>query len=170
MLSAADIRSRTPGRPPSPPSGGQAAMPAAPYRAARVVWVALTALSWSITFYLASHRSELPQLWHRYSTGYFLVVVSSAGVAALLAISNVGVVWNRIRDSVLACLIAAASCVLALGLLEIGIRLVDPLGISYLSAITQYSRHNLADNELIYKQPPSSTGVYGGVSYRFNEL
>jgi lysophospholipase L1-like esterase len=57
----------------------------------------------------------------------------------------------------------------SLGALELGIRLVDPLGISYYQLAGEYTRDKMADDHLVFRHKPSWEKRYGEVLVIYNE-
>ena len=54
-----------------------------------------------------------------------------------------------------AIVISGASLLLAICAVELGIRTVDPLGISYYEVVDGYERDKMADDHLIFRHKPS---------------
>jgi hypothetical protein len=61
------------------------------------------------------------------------------------------------------------SLLLSLGAVELGIRMMDPLGISYYELSGEYQRDKLADEHLVFRHKPSWGKRYGDVLVTYNE-
>ncbi len=61
------------------------------------------------------------------------------------------------------------SLLLSLGAVELGIRMVDPLGISYYELSGENTRDKLADEHLVFRHKPSWEKRYGDVLVIYNE-
>jgi hypothetical protein len=90
-----------------------------------------------------------------------------AGFAAVAALATVAYFRPALRAPMV---LLAASTVLALGLAELVLRVLDPLGISYYSEMTRYTLDRLPDPELKFRHRPNFATTYQGVELRFNEF
>lgn len=64
---------------------------------------------------------------------------------------------------------SGVSLLLSLGAVELGIRMLDPLGISYYELSGEYTRDKLADEHLVFRHKPSWEKRYGDVLVTYNE-
>lgn len=65
--------------------------------------------------------------------------------------------------------IAAFALFVGLGLAELAVRVLDPLGVSYFDQVTAYQLDKVADPELVFRHRPLSQRRYGGVLVTTNE-
>ncbi len=137
-------------------------------KAFRVLWGTLTAGIWMIAVYLAVHTSENPLILNHYSPGYFAFLVSVLAIALAISYFN-ATSWlarlYRLRWPIILC---AGSTLFSLAMLEIGVRLLDPLGISYYSEGARYHMDKIPDADLVFRHRPSWESTYHGVTARFN--
>lgn len=76
----------------------------------------------------------------------------------------------RIRKKLYEIIFFILSILVTLIILEMGIRLFDPLGISYLIESSKYHSDKLEDPDLIYKHSPNKKRVYQGVEVSINDM
>lgn len=124
--------------------------------------------AWSIVFLAATYRSHTAAVFGRYSWGYVGLLGFLTGVAMMLSLARP--VWYRhIYQARAGIIISIASLLLSIGAVELIIRAVDPLGISYYELAGDYARDKLADDQLIFKHKPSWETRYGDVLVTYNE-
>jgi lysophospholipase L1-like esterase len=104
-----------------------------------------------------------------YSWGYFALLCLLVGVALMLSLAK-SAWYERLYQARVGLAISGISLLLSLGALELGIRLVDPLGISYYERIGEYMRNKLHDDQLVFRHKPSWETRYGDVHVTYNEL
>lgn len=128
----------------------------------------VVAVAWSLVLLAAPYRSHTPVVLGRYSWGYVALLGLLIGVA--VALSLVPSAWylklHRARAGIV---ISSASFLLSIGAVELVIRAVDPLGISYYEQAGDYMRDKLPDDELIFRHKPSWETRYGDVRVTYNE-
>lgn len=134
----------------------------------RHVKIGVSLVAWSVVVLAATYRSHTPMVFGRYSWGYVTWLGLLVGVALTLSLvhSTRYQTLYRLRAGLL---MSVVSVLLSLGLLELGIRLVDPLGISYYDRIGTYSRDKLLDTQLVFRHKPSWETRYGNVLVTYNE-
>jgi len=126
-------------------------------------WSALTIVAWAAFLFLACLRSSHPEVLGLWSRTYAaLLAVLSAGVVLV----TIAWVWSGLRAPFA---LLATSTIVALGLAEIALRVLDPLGISYYAEMTRYILDRLPDPELKFRNRPNFAATYEGVELRFNE-
>ncbi len=139
-------------------------------RPAALFWVALTAALWLLAIYLASHRSDEPVFFGRYSSAY----VAMLGGLALVAIAMTMMILPglRARSANLRAnlLLAAASTLVMTGAAEVAVRVLDPIGISYYEHSRRYQLDRLPDATRGFRHRPGLIATYGATSTHFNEL
>ncbi len=140
------------------------------YHAFRMGWFAFAGLCWLLVAYSASHRSLEPDLFGRYSwkAFVFLCLVFSLAVGVTLA-GRPAALWRIYEQRRVVGLLLMSSS-LSLIAAELGVRFLDPLGISYYEEAGRYHLDKVADADLIYKHRASWRAKYQGVDVRFNEL
>jgi lysophospholipase L1-like esterase len=149
---------------------GPASDPPRPPAAFVAGWWAATAAAGLVTLMLAAHQSEEPRVAGRYSVPFFAGLLCAAGVSvALLTARRTGLMSavHRRRARLAVSVLAGASALLAA---ELGLRIVDPLGLAHLHETARYQRELEADPALIYRHRRSWQTVYQGVPVAFNEL
>lgn len=130
--------------------------------------IGVTLVAWSIVFLAATYRSHTPMVFGRYSWGYVGLLGFLTGVAMMLSLAKPA--WYRhIYQARGGLFISVVSLLLSIGVLELAIRIVDPLGISYYELAGDYTRDKLADEELVFRHKSSWEKRYGGVLVTYNE-
>lgn len=135
----------------------------------RYVKLVMTGLAWSSVLFAIPYRSHTPVVFGRYSWGYvgLLCVLVCVALAFSLAKSAWYLKLYQARTGII---ISCASLFLSIGALELVIRAVDPLGISYYELAGNYTRDKLADDQLVFRHKPSWKTHYGEVLVTYNEL
>ena len=132
------------------------------------VKIGVSLVSWSVVLLAATYRSHTPVVFGRYSWGYVTVLGLLVGMALTFSLVN-STRYQTLYRLRAGLLMSAVSVFLSLGALELCIRLVDPLGISYYDRIGTYSRDKLPDHQLIFRHKPSWETRYGNVLVTYNE-
>lgn len=134
----------------------------------RYVKLVVAGLAWSGVLLSIPYRSHTPVVFGRYSWGYVGLLGFLIGVAMMLSLAKP--VWYRhIYQARIGLIISVISLLLSIGVLELAIRLVDPLGISYYELAGDYIRDKLADERLVFRHKPSWETRYGDVRVTYNE-
>ena len=131
----------------------------------RYVKICVAVLAWMGVLLAATHRSELPAVLGRYSWSYACLLALLVGVAATLSLAKPAWLVKLYQGIV----ISGASLLLAICVAELGIRTVDPLGISYYELAGDYTRDKMADEHLVFRHKPSWEKRYGDVLVTYNE-
>jgi lysophospholipase L1-like esterase len=131
----------------------------------RYVKICIAVLAWMGVLLAATHRSELPVVLGRYSWSYACLLGLLVGVAATLSLAKSAWLVKLYQGIV----ISGASLLLVICLAELGIRTVDPFGISYYEWLGEYQRDKQPDEHLIYRHKPSWEKRYGDVLVTYNE-
>lgn len=132
------------------------------------VKIGVSLVSWSVVLLAATYRSHTPVVFGRYSWGYVTVLGLLVGIALTLSLVN-STRYQTLYRLRAGLLMSMVSVLLSLGALELCIRLVDPLGISYYDRIGTYSRDKLPDHQLVFRHKPSWETRYGNVLVTYNE-
>lgn len=136
----------------------------------RVLLLLLAALAWAFTAWIGGHVSSDPSILGRWSAGYAAFVAGGAALALLLSAAHAPPIYRRLHAIRTKLLALGISVTATLAILEILVRVVDPLGISYYESGTAYQLDKLPDPDLVYRHRPNFEATYGGVDYSFNEL
>jgi lysophospholipase L1-like esterase len=128
----------------------------------------VVAVACSLVLLAAPYRSHTPVVLGRYSWGYvaLLGLLTCVAVALSLMPSAWYLKLHRARAGIV---ISSASLLLSIGAVELVIRAVDPLGISYYEHAGDYMRDKLPDDQLIFRHKPSWETHYGDVRVTYNE-
>jgi lysophospholipase L1-like esterase len=126
---------------------------------ARGVCLASTLFAWGLVWDFARHSSGQPRQ-----------DLAVTAVVALLAavVTAYNFAWGRrvMRRGPTALLV---STVLSLAVVEVCLRVFDPLGISYYSEMSRYILDRVPDPQLKYRHRRSWGSTYQGAEVRFNE-
>lgn len=134
----------------------------------RYVKLIVAGLAWSVVWLAIPYRSHTPVVFGRYSWGYVGLLGVLTGVAIMLSLAKLA--WYRhIYQARGGLIISVVSLLLSIGALELAIRMVDPLGISYYELAGDYTRDKLADEQLVFRHKPSWETRYGNVRVTYNE-
>lgn len=134
----------------------------------RYVKLIVAGLAWSVVLLAIPYRSHTPVVFGRYSWGYVGLLGVLTGVAIMLSLAKLA--WYRhIYQARGGLIISVVSLLLSIGALELAIRMVDPLGISYYELAGDYTRDKLADEQLVFRHKPSWETRYGNVRVTYNE-
>ena len=134
----------------------------------RYVKFGVVLVAWIIVLLAFTYRSHTPVVFNRYSWGYVGLLSLLIGVALILSLIR-STWYQPLYQARAGLVISGVSLLLSLGALELGIRLVDPLGLSYYELAGNYTRDKLADDQLIFRHKPSWETRYGDVLVTYNE-
>lgn len=100
--------------------------------------------------------------------GYASLLCLFAGIALILSLAKPAwyLTLYQARGGLT---LSGVSLLLSLGALEVAVRMVDPLGISYYEWVGEYLRDMLPDDQLVYRHKPSWEKRYGNVLVTYNE-
>lgn len=128
----------------------------------------IMSMAWGLALLAATYRSHTPVVLGRYSWWYVALLVSLVGIA--LSLSWAKSAWYlklyQIRAGIV---ISSLSLLLSIAAVELVIRVMDPLGVSYYEQAGDYMRDKLADDQLIFRHKPSWETRYGDVLVAYNE-
>lgn len=134
----------------------------------RYVKICITVLAWIVVLSAANHRSDPPAVLGRYSWDYAYLLGLLVSVAVTLSLVKSS--WYlKLYQAKTGILVSAVSLLVSMGIVEVVLRLVDPLGISYYELAGNYVRDKLADDQLIFRHKPSWETRYGDVRVTYNE-
>ena len=130
--------------------------------------VCIVTVAWIGVLLVATHRSHPPVVLGRYSWNYAYLLGLLVGVAVTLSLARSS--WYlRLYQAKTGLVLSGVSLLVSMGALELALRLVDPLGISYYEVAGNYVRDKLADDQLIFRHKPSWETRYGDVVVTYNE-
>jgi lysophospholipase L1-like esterase len=129
----------------------------------------LAAAAWALLGWLASHRSEAPIVLDRYSPAYAAMLAAALALALAMSTLLVPRVQTRLESRLRDVLLLGVTLTVALVATEIGVRWLDPLGISYFEEARRYQVGLLADETLVYRHRPNWSVQAQGVTIRTNE-
>lgn len=136
----------------------------------RLVFLAITGVVWLFGAWLATHRSEQPQILGSYSQEYFLLICVITGCALALSGFYFSPVLDYLYRHRLPITTTGLSFVTVLFLSEMLVRILDPLGISYYHWSRIYQLDRIADQLLVFRHRSSWQTEYEDVPVRFNEF
>ncbi len=134
----------------------------------RSMKIGVVVVVWSSVLLAATYRSHTPVVFGRYSWGYVILLGALSCIALLLSLIR-STWYQPLYQARAGLVVSGLSLLLSLGALELGIRLIDPLGISYYEQAGDYVRDKLADDQLIFRHKPSWETRYGPVRVSYNE-
>jgi lysophospholipase L1-like esterase len=134
----------------------------------RYVKICVAVLAWLGVLLAAIYRSSHPVVLGRYSWSYACLLGLLIGVAATLSLAK-SAWFLKLYQARAGIVISVASFLLAICGVELGIRAVDPFGISYYTLAGEYVRDKLADEHLVFRHKPSWEKRYGDVLVTYNE-
>lgn len=134
----------------------------------RYVKLVVACLAWSSVLLAIPYRSHTPVVFGRYSWGYAVLLVLLVGVALMLSLAK-SAWYLKLYQVRAGLIISGVSLLLSISAVELVIRVVDPLGISYYELAGDYMRDKLADDQLIFRHRPSWETRYGDVLVTYNE-
>jgi lysophospholipase L1-like esterase len=134
----------------------------------RYLKVCVVVVTWVSVLLIATHRSHPPVVFGRYSWNYAYLLGLLVGVAVALSLAKLS--WYvKLYQAKTEILVSGVSLLVSIGVAELALRLVDPLGISYYELAGNYVRDKLADNQLVFRHKPSWETRYGNVLVTYNE-
>ena len=125
-----------------------------PSKSFRFLWLALTSVTWLFFIYLASHKSQNPDILCRYSWKYFTLLCLAFALGIIVSVTNLDIFLTRVYDKRQTLTLFLGSLILTLGVTEFSIRIADPLGVSYLRGICSLSSRQ--DSRSKIDLPPSA--------------
>lgn len=130
--------------------------------------ICITGLAWIGVLLAATHRSHPPVVLGRYSWSYAYLLGLLVGLAVTLWLVKTS--WYvKLYQAKTGIVVSVVSLLVSIGVAELALRLVDPLGISYYELAGNYVRDKLADNQLVFRHKPSWETRYGDVLVTYNE-
>lgn len=117
-----------------------------------------------------SHQSLQREVLNRYSQDYFKIVLASFFVAVAFTSALVGPAYRRLEKVRFQLLLMIMSFAGGIIVVELAVRILDPLGISHYTDLEAYGRDKIPDEDLIYKHQNNIRKTYFGFEERFNEI
>jgi hypothetical protein len=139
------------------------------------MWFRIFVASWSVAFlallgWLATQQSSEPRILGRYSLDYFALLLGIAALGMVSLLAQRPFFYRRLHAVRREIILTLSSILLSLIIVEVAIRVLDPLGISYFEEARRYHLDKLPDPILVYKHAPSFQRTYQGVRVVINEL
>ncbi len=139
------------------------------------MWFRVFVAGWSVVFFallgwLATHQSSEPTILGRYSPGYFTLLIGLAALLTLSLLAQRPSLYRRLQLVRWEIVLTFSSILISLIMVEIAIRVLDPLGVSYFEEASTYHLDKVSDPILVYKHAPHLRRTYQGVSVFINEL
>lgn len=134
----------------------------------RYLKIGVAVVAWSGVLLAATYRSHTPVVFERYSWGYIVLLGLLVVVALTLSLAR-STWYQPIYQARTGLVISGVFFILSLGALELAVRLIDPLGISYYERLGDYIRDKVADDQLVNRHKPSWGTSYGNVRVSYNE-
>lgn len=132
------------------------------------VKICVAGLAWMWVLLAATHRSDTSAVLGRYSWNYASLLGLLTGVAVILSVAK-SAWYSRLYQARAGIVLSGVSLLLSIGAVELVIRVIDPLGLSYYELFGQYSHDKLADEHLVFRHKPSWETRYGDVLVAYNE-
>ena len=123
-----------------------------------------------LAFWFSTNKSSNPAILGRYSFPYFVFLLGCFGTCLLLCLLQFRQPLSLLYAFRWRIGLLVFTLLLCLAALEIAVRILDPLGISYFEASTRYQLDLEADDYLVYKQRPYLNTSYSGIRFSTNEL
>jgi len=139
------------------------------------MWFRIFVASWSVAFlallgWLATHQSSEPRILGRYSSGYSTLLLGIAALATVSLLAQRPFLYRRLHALRREIILTLSSILISLITVEVAIRMLDPLGVSYFQEASRYHLDKLPDPFLVYKHAPGLQQTYQGVRVSINEL
>lgn len=116
--------------------------------------VCIVVVAWVGVVLAATHYSDKPLVLGRYSRSYTYLLCLFAGIALILSFAK-SAWYLTLYQARGGLVISVVSLLLSLGALEVAVRMVDPLGISYYEWVGEYLRDMQADDQLFFRHKPA---------------
>ncbi|MGB0909143.1 MAG: GDSL-type esterase/lipase family protein [Nitrospirales bacterium] len=139
------------------------------------MWFRAFLISWALFFtaillWMATHKSSDPTILGRYSASYFIFLIGITGSVLLLVSAQFSPIYPYLHKRKENIILFVSSILVSMTLTEVGIRMMDPFGISYLEETNKYHLDKIPDDSLIYKHQPGLKKVYQKVEVTTNEM
>jgi lysophospholipase L1-like esterase len=137
----------------------------------RILTALAAVLTWLMLAFLLEHESKDPALLGRFSVGYAiacLTVAACATALTVICVSSPAFHWFRTHSRNF--LLLGTTIILLLASIELTVRTLDIIGVSYYERLSEYQNDLLSDSDLIYRHQSNFRAVYGGVELDTNEL
>lgn len=136
----------------------------------RIALILAAVILWAISIWLSTHTSENPTVFDRYSFSYIVILLAVYSLAIATSLFSFGKLYSYIFEKRHNLVVLLISSVVALGVLEFAIRMIDPIGISYYEETKRYHLDKVADSELYYRHKIHLDTTYQGVAVKTNEI
>jgi lysophospholipase L1-like esterase len=138
----------------------------------RLFLAALTAASFACFVWVARHKSVEGDILGRYSLSYASLVLLCFLVFAALCVVNLPSVYQKVNKFRAKLLLLMTSITLTLICIEVAIRLIDPMGVSYFEHYTRAALDRMADPDpnVSFVNTPGLRREYGDVEVTINDM
>lgn len=136
----------------------------------RVLLVILSVLLLFFVGWMATHVSSEPALFGRYSVTYFFLLIGILALLVAMLLAQLPAPYRRLYRVRHEIILVVSSLLVSLVVVEIALRMIDPLGISYFRESSKYHLDKIPDPHLIYKHAPNIRKTYQGVTVTTNDL
>jgi len=134
----------------------------------RIFFMIAASCLWGITIWAATHSSESASVLSRYSNSYFVFLVTIFLISALVTFLHFGSAYRWVFHKRNSLILLIVSLVFSLTCVELLVRVLDPIGISYYEHAKNYHLEKIADDDLYYRHKPNLDQIYQGVSVKTN--
>ena len=134
-------------------------------------WVLVTAaaLIIGIVAWLSTHVSSEPAVFGRFSAAYSLMLAGFL-LAGLALVLLAGPLFGSIKRFGGNTALFVSAIVVSLVIVELTVRIVDPLGISSYEHTLRYHLSKVPDDELFFRHPYNMRRIFGDVEVRTNSI
>jgi lysophospholipase L1-like esterase len=139
------------------------------------MWVRPFIATWSFVFlallaWMIPHKSTSPVILGRYSSTYFILLMTIAVLAVMSILAQTSIIYMRIYKARRQIIILLSSLLFSLITVEIAIRVFDPLSFSYFAELRKYRSDLITDPILVFKHTPNLQRTYKHFEVSINEL
>jgi len=120
--------------------------------------------------WFATHKSANPSVLGRYSVSYAVALAAMAAAGLALLGLQARPMYARLFPMRWKFALLVGTLALGICLLEVTVRLADPLGISYYFEVKKYVTLLVPDDDLIYHMRPNLRESFFGAPVQLNEL
>lgn len=134
-------------------------------------WVLYTTAAMIFGFgaWMSTHVSSDPSVFGRYSAGY-AVMLAGIFLMCIPVVLLAGPLFGSVKRFGGNTVLLVSAIAVSLLVVELAIRAIDPLGISFYQHTLRYHLDKVADDDLYFRHPYNSTQVYGDVEIRTNSI
>ena len=139
-------------------------------KAFRLLVIVISLFLWAVLLWLATHTSETPSFFGKYSKSYFALLVLFALICCLFSISSLGSVYARVDSILKNFFVVLLSVCISLFVLEVFVRSFDIYGVSYYEESRRLYLSLLANDELYKIHRAGTQEVFQSYEISINEI